>query len=216
MRHLWLVVVAGLMLGACSSSTGTTERERVIDMVVRLNEYWAEAAEEFSFDYQPIAHDRVTAPGPDARCDGEEIAAGDVEGNAVVITGCAEGLLIVYDSEYLTTSEVRLQAVLTHEWGHIVQAQAAEIDAAEFGLPIDAELQADCFSGAWWADESFESVAAARSDVANAGDSYDVPVDDAEAHGTPEERVAAFDLGFAEGPGACISDQLIDVLPDEG
>ena len=35
--------------------------------------------------------------------------------------------------------------------GHVIQAQAIDLDLSEDpdGLPIDAELQADCFAGAW-------------------------------------------------------------------
>ena len=71
------------------------------------------------------------------------------------------------------------------------------------------ELQADCYAGAWGADadqrgmleqgDIEEGLAAARS----VGDLPGVPWFDPQAHGTPEQRIEAFSVGFRRGPFAC-------------
>jgi len=97
---------------------------------------------------------------------------------------------------------------------NVIQAQAADLDLSQDpqGLPIDAELQADCFAGAWAAERAEADIARLRTDTKKAGDSATVALEDPHAHGTPEERATAFDVGLDGGPAACIN-ELIDALP---
>ena len=46
------------------------------------------------------------------------------------------------------------------------------------------------------------------------GDTDDVTLEDPEAHGLPEERTAAFDLGVDDGAAACFDDPFYDSLPE--
>jgi hypothetical protein len=96
--------------------------------------------------------------------------------------------------------------IIAHEWGHLVQ----DIMDIEFEYHrINLELQADCYAGAWAShteelgyleeDDLYEAVEAllAGGDRAN-----DVWFDD-EAHGQPEERYAAFTVGYRQGVTGC-------------
>jgi predicted metalloprotease len=137
-----------------------------------------------------------------------------VDDNAFVDSGCAEGVLVALDADYVGASVARAEATIAHEWGHVIQAQATEIDLSldPDGLPIDSELQADCLAGAWAAEQATVPLSLLRADVAGTGDEPDVAIDDPESHGTSEQRTAAFDLGTEGGPVACV-DELVDALP---
>lgn len=188
--------------------------EDVAQVVDELNAYWSQADAELGFDYEPIGTDRITTGTDGVLCDFQPIEPDEVEDNAFVDSGCAEGITVAFDPAYLGRSLATTEATMAHEWGHVIQAQAIELDLSEDqdGLPIDAELQADCFAGAWAAERATSSIEDLRADTAGAGDPGPVDIEDPHAHGTPEDRVAAFDVGVDGGPAACI-DQLIDALP---
>jgi predicted metalloprotease len=186
----------------------------IATIVADLNGYWTVASAELGFDYEPVPIDRVTTGTDGAVCSGVAFDLEELAENAFVDPSCDEGITVAYDPAYLDASLARAEATMAHEWGHVVQAQAERIDISldENGLPIDAELQADCFAGAWAADGARSEIEALRDDTAEAGDPDDVEVDDPDAHGFPEERVIAFDLGLGGGPVACV-EELLDALP---
>lgn len=202
-----------LLTGGCVTEPDRFDPEpqandlEVTQMVDSLNDYWSRTAPEIGLTYRPIKASRVMS-GPAAVCDGQGVLREDVEENAYVDSECSEGLLVVYDAAYIGASLARLEGTFAHEWGHVVQAQNPSVDpsTSEDGLPIDSELQADCFSGAWAADEATASINDLRADVRESGDTPDVAVDDDDAHGTPNERLAAFELGYDDGAAACIDD----------
>ena len=172
-----------------------------------LNDYWAEADAELGFNYVALTSDRISTGDDGVLCDGEEINSYELEENAFVDPGCAEGILMAYDPTFLTQSAARAEATLAHEWGHVIQAQAESLDPSleADGLPIDAELQADCLAGAWSAERALAGLDALRLDVTGSGDEGLVEIDDPDAHGTGVERVDAFDIGVDGGPAACIT-----------
>lgn len=190
------------------------ELDGIDAIVADLNDYWSEADAELDFEYEPVPPDRVITGDAGEVCSGEPIDPEELEGNAFVDPSCTEGLTVAYDPDYLEASLARAEATMAHEWGHVVQAQAEHIDISfeEDGLPVDAELQADCFAGAWAAERAEAEIELLREDTAEAGDTDDVELDDPEAHGLPEERVVAFDVGLDGGPVACV-DELIAALP---
>lgn len=200
--------------GDNSPGRGEAARDLVHAVAVDLNSYWGVAAQELGFEYAPVPLARITDGRNGALCDSEPVTVDEAEGDAFVDAHCAEGLMVVYDAVYVNRSLARLEATMAHEWGHVVQAQAEELDISfdEEGLPIDAELQADCFAGAWAKRRAYASMAALRRDVAAAGDADGIEVDDPQAHGTAQERQTAFDVGARGGPRACI-DELRDSLP---
>lgn len=197
-----------------NTTTDVPTGELAAEIIADLNEYWSGVDAELGFEYEPVPTQRVTTGADGVLCDGVEVEPEVLDDNAFVDSACREGLLVAYDPDYLARSPARAEATLSHEWGHVIQAQAEQIDlgADPDGLPIDAELQADCLAGAWAASRASVEIDSLRQDIAEAGDPSDVEVDDPDAHGTAEERTTAFDVGFERGPGACV-DELIDALP---
>jgi hypothetical protein len=189
--------------------------EEISAIVDDLNAYWADADSDLGFEFEAVPRDRVGTGADGLTCDLAPIDSDEVAGNAFVDSGCEEGITVAYDPAYVGTSLAAAEATMAHEWGHVVQAQAGDLDLSEDpnGLPIDAELQADCFAGAWAAERAEANIERLRTDTAKAGDPDESDIEDPHAHGTPEQRVAAFDVGLAGGPVACI-DELVDVLPE--
>lgn len=209
-----LATIAGTLLLAASCGETEEADGEIAAIVDDLNDYWSQADDELGFDYEPIPIERVGTGGDGLTCNLEQIDPSEVEGNAFVDSSCSEGITVAYDPAYLGESLARAEATMAHEWGHVIQAQAADLDISNdpSGLPIDAELQADCFAGAWAAERAEADIERLRTDTAKAGDEGEVDIDDPHAHGTPEDRTAAFDVGLDGGPAACVN-ELLDTLP---
>jgi len=217
-RPLIVLLLAVLVVGCGREHAATTDTDggsAGIEAVVDdLNNYWQHADDDLDFDYQPIPADRVGTVADGLTCNNVPLNPEEVEGNAYVDPSCDEGIIVAYDPRYVGASLARAEATMAHEWGHVVQAQADDLDISQDpdGLPIDAELQADCFAGAWAAERAEAHIDRLRADTAKAGDPGDVDIDDPHAHGTPAQRTTAFDVGLEGGPAACV-DELIDALP---
>lgn len=212
-----VVVVVGGLVGVvgCSGGSDLATTEEDVDAIVEdLNDYWSEVAPDLGFDYEPISLARVTTAQDGVLCNRKPVEPEEVEDNAFVDSGCAEGITVAYDPRYVGQSLARAEATMAHEWGHVVQAQAEDLDLSldPDGLPIDAELQADCFAGAWAGERARSDMEDLRQDTADSGDEGEVDIEDPDAHGSPEDRVTAFDVGVDGGPEACLN-QLIDALP---
>jgi uncharacterized protein len=102
--------------------------------------------------------------------------------------------------------------ILAHEWSHAIQAQIGVLGDDDL-RSIQVELQADCFAGAYasYSVNSSTIVIVEEGDLEEAaqalfnfGDPEDTPWFSANAHGTGEQRVAAFELGYEEGLSRCL------------
>lgn len=191
-----------------------SSQDRVHSVIRSLERYWDRADSDLGFVYRHVSADRITIGDEGVRCDGKVISKKDVSNNAMVLQDCREGIAVAYDPKYATVSQARIEGVFSHEWGHVIQAEASQLDISldDQGLPIDAELQADCFSGAWARHAAESSLKALQADAAESGDDRGTAVDDPQAHGLAGERVVAFDVGWKRGPRGCV-DQLLDALP---
>jgi predicted metalloprotease len=95
--------------------------------------------------------------------------------------------------------------VLSHEWGHHIQS----LTDTGVATVRDAELQADCFAGAYMQHArdtgvvSPEAVSEAISLTQGAGDVWFFLPEDAPEHGTKTERAMAFMTGMNGGVPAC-------------
>jgi predicted metalloprotease len=138
----------------------------------------------------------------------------DVQGNAFYcklddsVAWDAENLLPTLQKKY---GDFVIPVVLAHEWGHAMQQRSGFFEQNE--LTVSAELQADCFAGAWsqhaQKTKAFK-VTAADLDTALAGildlrDNPGTSSTDASAHGSGFDRVSAFQDGFDEGLKKCKS-----------
>jgi predicted metalloprotease len=97
--------------------------------------------------------------------------------------------------------------VVAHEYAHNLQMELGIFNSVQSQTAKPFELQADCLAGVWayssYAEGEItdEDIREATSAVLAVGD-FDVS--NAQHHGTPQERVAAFTTGLDTGdPGAC-------------
>lgn len=99
--------------------------------------------------------------------------------------------------------------VLAHEWGHLLQGNLGLLGASgQFN--IELELQADCLAGVYAASANARGLLE-RGDLEEAagalfisGDPTGTPWYDPQAHGTVEQRTAAFVSGYRSGLAACL------------
>ena len=129
---------------------------------------------------------------------------------------CMDRDRIAWDEEellfplYRDVGDFAAALVLAHEWGHMMQARAAEPFYGE-DPPIGMELQADCLAGVWGREMErqgrlqrggLENAIEGLFQLKAAGGTRWV---EPRAHGTPYQRRRAFILGFkAEIPG-CVA-----------
>ena len=142
----------------------------------------------------PDRNDRVRYPGVGpAYCDSDE--------------------RILIDAPWMLTyilpraGDISLAAILAHESGHHLQGLTGWNEDFDYGDPKDtfvAEQQADCLSGAYirstvlrgiYPESDVEEILALFDEIGG----FEAGVD----HGTGEERVDAFNLGYDDGFDAC-------------
>lgn len=119
---------------------------------------------------------------------------------------------IYYDTNLLAREFDRVgdfasAVVIAHEWGHAVQGLRDIFRQSRY--TIETELQADCFAGAYARDanrrgllEPGDSDEAAEL-LYKIGDPAHVPWYARGAHGSPQQRVGAFQKGFKAGLAVC-------------
>lgn len=183
------------------------EYESDIELVLGdLNEYWTNVLPElYGVAHVPpsaFVEYRTSADAPS--CGGQTVELGNAFycNPENYIAWDEANLLMPY---FAQVGDFAIAYVLAHEWGHAIQAQVGA--RAEAGIFF--ELQADCYAGAWGADADLrgmlepgdveEGLATAQS----VGDLPGVPWFDPSAHGSPEQRINAFQTGFQQGPFAC-------------
>lgn len=185
---------------------------------VSVQEFWVRAfPDTYGTDFEEVDGGFWTY-GPDTPrgslppCEGIQ-SYDDVAQNAFY---CPDGDLIAWDSEVLVAphidefGEFGAAIIMAHEMGHAVQARTGDFDT----LPgVIAELQADCFAGAWIADvvaggsDDFEADIE-ELDLAVAGqisirDDPGFDPDDPAAHGSGFDRVSGLADGIFEGTDRC-------------
>jgi predicted metalloprotease len=112
------------------------------------------------------------------------------------------GLLIPY---YVSAGDFAAAFVLAHEFGHAMQFRLPRQEA----LGVLAELQADCFAGAWSRHVQDQGqleagdLDEATLAVFSARDVPGTPFTDPRAHGSGFERTRAFTDGYEGGPARC-------------
>ena len=197
------------------SSKASLSRERTV--VAELNQFWTAKSGLLGFKYRLVRADRVTDGTNGTRCNGRTVRATRraLRGNAYVDGDCREGVLVAYDPTWIRKRPGRMEAVLAHEWGHVIQLQHAKVDArGKAGLDIDSELQASCFAGAFLAEylgpNHLETPRAALLALA---DRRTVRIRARNAHGRRNEIRRLFDHGAENGVKACTGRDLRRLLP---
>lgn len=126
---------------------------------------------------------------------------------------CGADERILIDAPWMLTyiipraGDISLAAILAHESGHHLQDLTGWNRGFDYGDPKDtfiAEQQADCLSGSYirsavlrgiYRESDVDAVRSLMNDIGG----FEAGVD----HGTGEERVDAFDLGYDDGFDAC-------------
>ena len=126
---------------------------------------------------------------------------------------CGADERILVDAPWMLTyiipraGDVALAAILAHESGHHLQGLTGWDRGFDYGDPKDtfiAEQQADCLSGSYirstvlrgiYRESDVDAVRSLMNDIGG----FEAGVD----HGTGEERVDAFNLGYDDGFDAC-------------
>jgi hypothetical protein len=179
-------------------SRGNNYQGAFADLAQDIDAFWEKTFAEYGATY--TSPEIMTV---DRRI---ETACGPVEPvpNALY---CPGDFTIYLMPDFLTDLERDLgdyapMTVLSHEWGHHVQALSGvqKLASATF------ELQADCLAGVFTrhardaqlldVGDFIEAIDISES----AGDPITLPVDNPGAHGSPEDRVLALTEGFWLGP----------------
>ena len=191
----------------------------MVATVEDLIEWWtAEMPRVFSQEYVPLAGgvfpaypEREDYPQPGCFESYEEIA-----GNGFY---CGYADYIVWDDTnyalpyYEDHGSGAITGLMSHEWGHAIQQRTGVFDIVPELSTVITELQADCYSGAWFghiargeSDRLSFTDADIRSgllDTALSADPVGTTPDEDGAHGAGFDRVAAFQDGFQLGTEQC-------------
>jgi uncharacterized protein len=95
--------------------------------------------------------------------------------------------------------------VMAHEYGHAVQRLLGLNSINRY--PVQDELQADCLAG-MYAQDAMSRKLLDESDIPEANAQSYASGDrnfDINSHGTPQQRVQAFQLGYGKGLHSCLS-----------
>jgi predicted metalloprotease len=183
-----------------------------IKAIADLEEFWgAEFLKLYGRDFRPVTggfYAVIPSSGQLPPC---AESADAIAGNAFYNSKCDD---IAWDAQKLLPDlrkrfgDFVIAVVLAHEWGHAVQKRAHF-----HGATVTAELQADCFAGAWSkhaskgdmfkpsADDLDNALAGVLSLKDNPGE---VPNDpNSNPHGSGFDRVNSYRTGFDKGAKAC-------------
>ena len=177
-----------------------------------VDDFWARTFAAAGVPYTP-PHDIVSFG------DSVRTACGRATAEQTVAFYCPSDETIYYSAEFRAIVEEQVGdfawvTVIAHEWGHHVQIELG-LDAGQQArgsartYPIQLELQADCLAGAYtqdaeardWLDPGDVDEALFLTDFA--GDASGTHWTDPNAHGTPQQRVRAFERGYEEGLPGC-------------
>lgn len=126
---------------------------------------------------------------------------------------CSADHSIYYDLNFLaheleTNGDFGPVLIIAHEWGHLVQGLLGILDSTEL-LTIHTELQADCLAGVWAADADRREMMEEGdfqegiNTLFRVGDPRGTDFFDPQAHGTPGQRIDAFNDGWELGLEGC-------------
>ncbi|HNE78028.1 MAG TPA: neutral zinc metallopeptidase [Solirubrobacterales bacterium] len=185
-------------------------RELIGDTFELLNEYWNEQANRLGETMPPPrALVSFWTRAQDKGCGGEKLGWQNAQ-------YCWQNRTIAWDGNwvygvpYRHLGDAAVAFLLGHEYGHMVQDELGV--SSEFRHTIEAELNADCLSGAWLGAVNDQVITFDRSDyeslydgMLEVADAYGVPWTDPSAHGTAAQRGRALLFGARHGARACIN-----------
>ena len=190
------------------ASEFTTEPYQTID------EFWATIFADADLDYLPILDVVAVDYAPFETGCGTET---DIAAAGIYL--CLLDRTIYFSAALKSTilagfGEIGWHTIIAHEWSHQIQSQLGIIYVEDPELYpgayiLELETQADCMTGIYMQDQlgleaiSRTEVQESRRVLATYGDLELETWDDPVAHGTSEQRVASFNLGFHNGFVGC-------------
>ena len=194
-RH---VVVALAFVLALLAPAGVRAQSNAELIAAEVDAWWAAAFAERGLTYSSPQLEVVTAPDTEI--------CGFLDAFFTPAAYCPGSRTISLSSGFVSPDAITAQLTLiSHEWGHHIQ------NLTDTGVTsaLEAELQADCFAGAFiayaqQADLISPAIGAMALQLSQAaGDVWwAVPFDEA-IHGTQSERALAFLAGQQGGLEAC-------------
>jgi uncharacterized protein len=191
MYHRLLVIALSLL---ALVAPWTASAQSTIELVVSdLDAYWAQQFANIGTAYTSPTLRSIDGP--------MTTGCGDIDPSFSPGAYCAADQAVYYSTAWAPndpTAEILWWTVLSHEWGHHIQWQT---DTGVTSV-LEAELQADCFAGAYLSHAqdaglvSADAVSMALSLTQSAGDVWFFLPDDAPAHGNKAERALAFMTGM--------------------
>jgi predicted metalloprotease len=178
-------------------STGFWDVEKLVDVAVDdIDVFWRSEFETREWEYE--SPNRVQSYTRRIRT-----ACGrSVPDNAFY---CRASHSIYYDTDLLRDQfndigDFAPVVIVAHEWGHAIQAQRGIFRQVRSTSRV--EQQADCFAGAYVADLKARTELSAE----DAEEALDLirALPRSRTHGTPRQRLAAFQKGFDGGVTACL------------
>src|SRR5919112_6719089 len=138
MPHRLLVVALVLCALVAPSTAGA---QTTIDLVVTdIDAFWAEQFANAGLTYTSPALGSIDGP--------MTTGCGDIDPYYSPGAYCAADQTVYYSTAWApndAAGEILWWAVLSHEWGHHIPWQGAP----RVNTVVEAELQADCFAGAY-------------------------------------------------------------------
>ena len=178
-----------------STTTAAGEEDLVKALVDNVNAFWESEFAVRGYPYSPAGVSFVYDEPVDGVCGPFYPTYGP--GYCPLDTTLYYPVDWLYEGRDLADyGEAALGWAVAHELGHHTQQQLDALGIQGwFSIPLEqAELQADCFAGAWarQAGEDFGDggVEAVLNAMANAG---------GPGHGTAEQRISSFRLGYDTG-----------------
>ncbi|MFB2579827.1 neutral zinc metallopeptidase [Herbiconiux sp. P15] len=242
------VDLTGLLGGGAGGGTGTSSQSEealdcqtgedananveclMVGAATSLDVYWAEEAPQLGLDYRSPTDFVLFPQSTSSGCGQASSATGPFycpsDETIYLDTAFFDELRSTFGASGGSLSEMY---VVAHEWGHHIQQLSGvlgSIDHSDTGpdsSSVRAELQADCFAGAWVGAASTiedengvvflepvtrEQIADALNAAAAIGDdriqSQSGSVDpDSWTHGSSDSRQRWFETGLDSGAGAC-------------
>lgn len=200
---LVMALACSLTLSACASPVAPSAKPANFYEAVRtdVEKFWPHFFSSHGVTYTPIAKMQLWDPHVVTGCGQYDAARGPFY--------CPLDRSVYLESVFMQTelsdfSDFGAAVVVAHEIGHHVQ------NLLGFNANIALhELQADCLAGGWMKDaksrdllQVTDSLEAAGS-LFNVGDPFASEWFQPNAHGSPQQRVQAFQVGFLSGADAC-------------
>ncbi|MFN8593734.1 MAG: neutral zinc metallopeptidase [Thermomicrobiales bacterium] len=193
-RYLAPIVIALMLLVAPIAAGAQTTSEMI---AADLDAWWAAYFADNGLSYSSPRIEFVTAPNTEF--------CGPIDAYYTPAGYCAPNRTIFVSTGFADPESLAWLPVISHEWGHHIQNL---IDTGARS-PIESELQADCFAGAFVRfaqDSDFVSPvvsALALQLTQSAGDVWWLDPDQPDIHGSMAERASAFTAGLNGGVDAC-------------